>query len=93
MARCCWGRCGAAVLGRSGGAEHGGGTGVAHQGWVPRALLLVPAGDPVHTHHFAEQILVLPLVALLFLAGGRGQLLLLTVDGMEMLLRRYVEQL
>lgn len=85
-ARCCISRCGGAgaesssrVRPRRRGEKRRG----AHQSRIPRRLLLVPGGDPLHAHHFAEQILILPLVALLFLAGGRRQLLFLTVDGME----------
>lgn len=75
IARCSGGRCGGAgaergELGGTGGAEHEREQAVAHQSRVPRALLLVPGGDPIHAHHFAKQILILPLVALLFLAGG-----------------------
>lgn len=52
----------------------------AYQSRVPRALLLVAGRDALHTHHFAEQVLMLPLVVLLLFAGGRRQLLLLTVN-------------
>lgn len=55
----------------------------AHQCRVPRGLLLVPRGNPLHTDHFPKQILILPLVALLLFAGGWGQLFFLTAGDTE----------
>lgn len=52
-----------------------------HQSRIPRALLFVAGGNPLHADHFAKQIFILPLVALLFLTRGGGQLLLLTGGG------------
>lgn len=55
------------------------------QSRVPRRLLFVVAGDPLHHDNLAEQIFVLSLVVVLFLTGGGRRLFLLTVKGKESL--------
>lgn len=51
----------------------------AHQSRIPRGLLFVSGGDPLHTDHFAKQILILPLIAFLFFTGRWRQLFFLAV--------------